>query len=36
MLRVVKEGQTAKEEHAFTDVRSETNFAARKYVTFIF
>ncbi|EIM23475.1 B-cell receptor-associated 31-like protein [Wallemia mellicola] len=31
MLRVVKEGQTAKEEHAFTDVRSETNFAARKF-----
>ncbi|TIB83057.1 B-cell receptor-associated 31-like protein [Wallemia mellicola] len=31
MFRVVKEGQTAKEEHAFTDVRSETNFAARKF-----
>ncbi|TIA93625.1 hypothetical protein E3P99_00106 [Wallemia hederae] len=31
MLRVVKEGQTAKEEHSFTDVRSETNFAARKF-----
>ncbi|TIA92023.1 hypothetical protein E3P81_01732 [Wallemia ichthyophaga] len=34
MLKVVKEGQAAKEEHSFNDVRSESNFAARKYVIF--
>ncbi|EOR03886.1 hypothetical protein J056_001964 [Wallemia ichthyophaga EXF-994] len=31
MLKVVKEGQAAKEEHSFNDVRSESNFAARKF-----
>ncbi|TIB02045.1 hypothetical protein E3P89_01266 [Wallemia ichthyophaga] len=36
MLKVVKEGQAAKEEHSFNDVRSESNFAARKILSRVF
>ena len=31
MLKVVNEGHMAKGEHGFSDVRSESNFAARKF-----